>query len=186
MKIHIQNMVSRRCIMMVQTQLEKLGIAYKSVELGVAILKRGLSDSRKKKLQIALHQSGLELMYDEKVMLIEKVVNLIVEMVHHAPEFPKVNFSEFIGKQMQQDYHKLSEIFSKTKGITIEHFIILHKVEKVKELIIYDDLSLTEISYKMDYSSVAHLSKQFKQVTGFTPTFFKSIAKRKRTKLEDL
>ncbi|UZJ64307.1 helix-turn-helix domain-containing protein [Sphingobacterium sp. KU25419] len=99
---------------------------------------------------------------------------------------PKVNFSDFLSEKLQRNYHYLAEIFSKTKGITIEHFITLHKVEKIKELIIYDELNLTEISYKMYYSSVSHLSKQFKKITGLTPTFFKNLPHRQRINLEDL
>lgn len=186
MKILIQNMVSLRCKMMVKSELEKLGIVYKSIELGEVQLETPISEALKQLLKIELHKSGLELMYDEKAIMIEKIINIIVEMVHYSNELPAVNFSTFLSEKMQQDYHKMAEIFSKTKGITIEHFIILHKVEKVKELIIYDKLSLTEISYKMHYSSVAHLSKQFKQVTGLTPTFFKSLSKRERNNLENL
>jgi AraC-like DNA-binding protein len=107
-------------------------------------------------------------------------------MVHYTDELPAVNFSEFLSKEMEMDYHKLAEVFSKTKGITIERFIILHKIERAKELIIYDELNLTEISYKLHYSSVAHLSNQFKQVTGLTPTFFKNLSIRKRQNLEDV
>lgn len=185
MKLLIQNMVSLRCKMMVKSELEKLGIAYKSVELGEVQLVEPITKSVKQTLKKALHESGLELMHDKKAMLIEKIINIIVEMVHYSDELPNVNFSTFLSEKMGQDYHKMSEIFSKTKGVTIEHFIILHKVERIKELIIYDDLNLTKISYKMHYSSVAHF-KQFKQVTGLTPTFFKSISERKRNNLEDL
>lgn len=186
MKLLIQNMVSLRCKMMVKAELEKLGITYTSIELGEVQLAGTITESVKHELKKALHKSGLELMYDKKAMLIEKIINIIVEMVHYSDEYPDVNFSTFLSEKMEQDYHKMADIFSKTKGVTIEHFIILHKVERVKELIIYDDLNLTEISYKMHYSSVAHLSKQFKQVTGLTPTFFKSLAKRHRNNLEDL
>jgi AraC-like DNA-binding protein len=186
MKIFIQNMVSLRCKMVVKSELEKLGIAYKSIELGEVQLTKPITEAIGQTLKKALHKSGLELMDDKKAILIEKIINIIVEMVHYSDELPKVNFSTFLSKKLHQDYHKLAEIFSKTKGITIEHFIILHKVERIKELIIYDELNLTEISYKMHYSSVAHLSKQFKQVTGLTPTFFKSLSERKRNNLEDL
>ncbi|MCH7414927.1 AraC family transcriptional regulator [Belliella sp. R4-6] len=133
-----------------------------------------------------MHKSGLELMDDKRAMLIEKITNVIVEMVHYSDELPKVNFSVFLSEKLGLDYHKLAEIFSKTKGITIEHFIIIHKVERIKELIIYDELNLTEISYLMHYNSVSHLSRQFKQVTGLTPTFFKSLSRRQRFNLEDL
>jgi AraC-like DNA-binding protein len=186
MKLHIQNMVSLRCKMMVKSELAKLGIAYNSIELGEVQLTKPLTDELRQILKKELHKSGLELMQDKKAMLIEKIINTIVEMVHYSDDLPNINFSDFLSKKMQQDYHKMAEVFSKTKGITIEHFIILHKIERIKELIIYDDFNLTEISYKMHYSSVAHLSRQFKQVTGLTPTFFKSLSKRKRNNLEDL
>lgn len=186
MKIFIQNMVSLRCKMMVKSELEKLDITYKCIELGEAKLYKTLSITERQLLKEALHKSGLELMDDKKAILIEQIINIIVEMVHYSDELPEVSFSILLSEKMQQDYHKMAEIFSKTKGITIEHFIIIHKVEKIKELIIYDELNLTEISYKMHYSSLAHLSKQFKQITGLTPSFFKSLSKRKRINLEDL
>jgi YesN/AraC family two-component response regulator len=186
MKILIQNMVSLRCKMMVKLELDKLGITYKSIELGEVELAESITEATKQLLETALHKSGLEVMHEEKAMLIEKIINIIVEMVHYSDEYPKTNFSTFLSEKMQQDYHKMAEIFSKTKGINIEHFIILHKVEKVKELIMYDELNLSEISYKMHYASIAHLSKQFKQITGLTPTFFKSLSKKQRCNLEDL
>lgn len=185
-KLHIQNMVSLRCKLMVKAELDKLGLAYTSIELGEVVLANNISDPVKRQLQQSLRVSGLELMHDEKAMLVEKINNIIVEMVHYTDELPKVNFSTFLSEKLGQDYHKLAEVFSKTKGVTIEHFIILHKIERIKELIIYDDLNLTEISYKMHYSSVAHLSRQFKQITGLTPTFFKSLAKHDRKNLEDI
>jgi AraC-like DNA-binding protein len=172
--------------MMVASELNKLGIVYKSIELGEVELANSISKTIEEALKIELHKSGLELMHNEKAMMIEKIITIIIEMVHHSEEFPTVNFSTFLSDKMEQDYHKMAEIFSKTKGVTIEHFIILHKIEKIKELIIYDELNFTEISYKMNYKSVAHLSRQFKQVTGLTPTFFKSLSKRQRNNLEDL
>lgn len=186
MKLHIQNMVSLRCKLMVKSELKKLSIDYKSIELGEVKLEKPISAELREKLKIELHKSGLELMHDKKAMLIEAIINHIVEMVHYSDEIPQVNFSTYLSKAMQQDYHKMAEVFSKTKGITIEHFIILHKVERIKELIIYDELNLSEISFKMHYSSVAHLSRQFKQVTGLTPSFFKSLSIRNRTNLEDI
>jgi methylphosphotriester-DNA--protein-cysteine methyltransferase len=171
---------------MVKSELEKLGIDYKSVELGEVQLVKPLSATNREKLKTALHKSGLEVMNDKKAMMIEKIINIIVEMVHYSDELPKVNFSVFLQEKMNLDYHKMAEIFSKTKGVTIEHFILLHKVERIKELITYDKLNLTEISYKMHYSSVANLSRQFKQITGLTPSYFKSLSQRERINLEDL
>jgi AraC-like DNA-binding protein len=172
--------------MMVKSELDNLNLDYRSIELGEVMLKQPISEAERFLLKEALHKSKLELMDDTKAMLIEKIINIIVEMVHYTDELPQVNFSEFLSEKLEQDYHKLAEVFSKTKGITIERFIILHKVERIKELIIYNELNLTEISYKLHYSSVAHLSNQFKQVTGLTPTFFKNLAKRRRTNLEDI
>ncbi len=186
MKLFIQNMVSLRCKMMVKSELEKVGLGFRSIELGEVELEKSISPSETAILKKALHRSGLELMDDKKAMLIEKIINIIVEMVHYSDDKPQVNFSVYLSEKLNQNYQRLSEIFSKTKGITIEHFIILHKVERIKELIIYDELSLTEISYKLHYSSVAHLSKQFKHVTGLTPSFFKALTLRKRNNLEDL
>jgi AraC-like DNA-binding protein len=186
MKIFIQNMVSLRCKLLVKSVLEHLDIDYKSVELGEVQLIAPITEMQRQKLKEELHKSGLELMDDKKTILIEQIINIVVEMVHYTDELPNINFSVLLSEKLHQDYHKLSEIFSKTKGITIEHFIILHKVERIKELITYDELNLTEISYKMHYTSVAYLSRQFKQVTGLTPTFFKNLLKRERRNLEDL
>jgi hypothetical protein len=172
--------------MLVASELNKLGIDYKSIELGEVQLLEALTDSKRQMLKKELHKFGLEIMVDSKAIIVEKIVNTIVEMIHYSDNLPPVNFSTFLSEKLNQDYHKMAELFSKTKGITIQHFIILHKVERIKELIIYDELNLTEISYKLHYSSVAHLSHQFKQVTGLSPTLFKSLAERKRINLEDL
>jgi AraC-like DNA-binding protein len=186
MKIFIQNMVSQRCKMMVVAELGKLGINHKAIELGEVDLQQPISEADRTSLGAELHKSGLELMDDKRAMLIEKIINLIVEMVHYSADPPKEPFSKTLSRVLNQDYRKLAEIFSKTKGVTIEHFIILHKVERIKELIIYDELNITEISYKLHYSSVAHLSNQFRQITGLTPSAFKFLAKRTRQNLEDL
>jgi AraC-like DNA-binding protein len=172
--------------MIVKSELDKLDVSYTSVELGEVQLEKPMNEITKEHLKQALHRSGLEVMDNKDAILIEKIINIIIEMIHYSDELPNVNFSTFLSEKLQQDYHKMATLFSKTKGITIEHFIIRHKIEKVKELITYDELSLTEISYKMHYSSVAHLSRQFKQVTGFTPSFFKHQLGRKRSNLEDL
>jgi AraC-like DNA-binding protein len=186
MKLFIQHMVSLRCKLLVKSVLEDLAIDFKSIELGEVNLLMPISWTKKQLLKKELHKSGLDLMDDKNAILIERIINIIVEMVHYSDEFPAINFSNYLSEKMHLDYHKMAEVFSKTKGMTIEHFIIIHKIEKIKELIIYDELNLTEISYKMHYSSVAHLSKQFKQITGLTPSFFKSMSKQTRTNLEDL
>lgn len=172
--------------MMVKSELDSLGIPYKSIELGEVQLVKTVSEKKIQLLKSSLHKSGLEVMQDDKAILIERIINTIIKMVHYSEELPKVNFSNLLSEKLEMNYQYLADIFSKTKGITIEHFIMLHKIERVKELIIYDQLSLTEISYKMQYSSVSHLSNQFKKITGLTPTFFKNLPSRKRFNLEDL
>ncbi len=172
--------------MMVKSELEKLGLKYKYVELGEVEIIKKLSQKSHLQLKEALHKSGLELMDDKKAILIEKVKNVVVEMVHYADELPKIKFSDYLSEKLNHSYKSMSTIFSEVKGITIEQFVILHKIEKAKELIIYDELNLSEIAIKLNYSSVAHLSNQFKKVTGLTPSFFKSLKNKKRTSLENL
>jgi len=186
MKLFIQHMVSLRCKIMVREELNNLNLAFTSVELGEVDLLKNISEKDRMQLKSKLHTSGLVLMDDKNAILVERIINIIVEMVHHNDELPKVNFSNFLVEKLQQDYYTLSEVFSKTKGITIEQFIILHKIERVKELIIYDELNLTEIAHKMHYSSVAHLSNQFKKTTGLTPSFFKNLKDKRRKTLESL
>jgi AraC-like DNA-binding protein len=186
MKVFIQNMVSKRCKMMVQKKLEELEILYISVELGEVYLKNAISDSLKRKLSIALHHMGLEVIYDKKDILIEKITLLIIEAVHNENDVPKTNFSDYLSRKLLHNYHYLAALFSKAKGITIEHFMILHKVERIKELIMYNEMNLTEISYRMHYSSVSHLSKQFKKTTGLTPSYFRNLELKKRSSIEDL
>lgn len=147
---------------------------------------KDLTEVEREKLRKILLKSGLELMDDKKAMLIEKIKNVIIEMVHYTDELPKVNYSEYISEKLGLDYTHISKIFSEVKGITIEQFIIAHKIERVKELLLYDELNLTQISYIMNYSSVSHLSKQFKKVTGLTPSFFKQLKDKKRIALENV
>jgi len=179
-------MVSLRCKMLVKAELKKLHIAYKIVDLGEADLEEPLSDEQYSELKILLAKSGLELMDDKKAMLVEKIKNVIIEMVHYADELPEINFSDYLSEKLNHNYTYLSNLFSEVKGITIEHFIIIHKIEKVKELIMYDELNLTQIAFKMNYSSVAHLSNQFKKITGLTPSFFKGLKDKRRSSLEDM
>lgn len=156
-------MVSIRCKMMVKAELDKLGLHYGIVELGEVEIKENISAEQAHQLKRALLRSGLELMDDKRAMLIEKIKNVIVEMVHYSDDLPKVKNSVYISEKLNHDYTYLSNLFSEATGITIEHYIINHKIEKVKELIIYDELNLTEIAWKLNYSSVAHLSTQFKK-----------------------
>ncbi len=170
--------------MTVIAELNKMGLHYTNMELGEVHLVKPITPVQRNHLKKVLHEYGLELIDDKKAILVEKIVSIITHMIHESEEIPFTNFSKFLTNQLNQDYHSLSTLFSKTKGITIEHFIILHKIERVKELIMYDELSLTEISYKLHYSSVAHLSNQFKKVTGLTPTFFKNIKHKKHRPIE--
>ena len=173
-------MVCLCCKMMVAAELNKMGLLYTSLELGEVHLVKPITKKEKTLLKKVIKKYGLELMHDKKAILVEKIVTIIVKMIHKSEEVPAINFSEFLTNQLKQDYHSLSTLFSKIKGMTIEHFIILNKIEKIKELIMYDELSLTEISYKLNYSSVAHMSTQFKKSTGLTPTFFKGLKNKKR------
>ena len=186
MKLYIKYMVSIRCKMVVKEELDKLGIHYLILDLGTVEIMDDLTAEQKGKLKIGLLRSGLELMDDKKTVLIEKIKSIIIEMVHYTDELPKVNYSDYISEKLGLDYTYLSKIFSEVKGITIEHFIIAHKIERVKELLLYDELNLTQISYMLNYSSVAHLSRQFKKVTGLTPSFFKQLKDKKRISLENI
>jgi len=179
-------MVCLCCNKIVANELEKLQINYTCIELGEVNLSKPISNSEQTQLKTELLQYGLELMEDPKAILVEKIVSIIVQKIHKSEDSPHINFSVYLSNYLHQDYHTLSALFSKTKGITIEHFILLHKIEYVKELIIYNQLTLTEIAYKLNYSSVAHLSTQFKKITGITPTFFKRIRNKQRIPLENL
>ncbi len=186
MKLYIKYMVSLRCKMVVKDELRKLGINYSNISLGQVELAEEINRSQLENIRIALKQSGLELMDDKKSVLIEKIKDVVIEMVHYEDELPKVNFSDYLTEKLGYNYTYLANLFSETEGTTIEHFIIIHKIERVKELIIYDELNLTEIAWKLHYSSVSHLSNQFKKITGLTPSFFKSLKNKKRSNLENL
>lgn len=186
MKLYIKFMVSIRCKMVVKAELDKLGLHYGVVDLGEVEVKEHVSAEQREQLKIALAYSGLELMDDKKAVLIERIKNVIVEMVHYSVEMPKVKNSAYISEKLKHDYTYLANLFSEATGITIEHYIIAHKIERVKELLLYDELNLTEISYLLNYSSVAHLSSQFKKVTGLTPTFFKQLKYKRRVMLESV
>jgi AraC-like DNA-binding protein len=179
-------MVSNRCKMLVKEELKKLGLHFIVVDLGEVEIMENLSAEILSKLKRALLDAGLELMDDKKSILIEKIKNVITEMVHYSEELPKVNYSDYISEKLDYDYTYLSNIFSEVKGITIQQFIIIHKIERVKELLLYEELNLTEISYKMHYSSVAHLSNQFKRVTGLSPTHYKQLKDKRRKPLEEI
>ena len=179
-------MVSIRCKMLVRAELERLNLHPLIVELGEVTLKEAMSDGEQESLKIALTKSGLVLMDDKRSILFEKIKNVIIEMIHYADELPETNFSDYLSNKLDYNYIYLSNLFSEIKGITIEHYIISHKIERAKELLIYDELTLTEIAYKLHYSSVAHLSNQFKRVTGLTPSFFKNMKQKRLIAHEDL
>jgi AraC-like DNA-binding protein len=179
-------MVSNRCKMAVKEELKKLGLHFIVVDLGEIDIMETITSGQREQLKSGLLLSGLELMDDKKAMLIEKINNVITEMIHHSDELPKINYSDYISEKLKYDYTYLSNVFSEVKGITIQQFIIIHKIERVKELLMYDELNLTEISYKLHYSSVAHLSNQFKKVTGLTPSHFKQLKEKSRRPIEDI
>lgn len=175
-----------RCKMVVKSELDKLGLHYTKIELGEVEVMENLTEEQLKLLKYSLLQSGLELMDNQKSILIEKIKNTILEMVLYNEEMPKINFSEHLSNKLKHDYTYLANLFSEVTGVTIEHYIIIHKIERVKELILFDELNLTEIAFKLNYSSVAHLSNQFKKITGLTPTFFKYLRNKKITALNDV
>ncbi|UTA66897.1 MULTISPECIES: AraC family transcriptional regulator [Emticicia] len=186
MKLYVKFMVSIRCKMLVKAELDKLGLRWRSIDLGEIEIEGNITEEQHKLLKANLLRSGLELMDDKKAILIQKIKNVIIEMVHYDDELPKMKNSEYISEKLHYDYTYLANLFSEATGITIEQFIIIHKIERVKELLIYNELNLTEISYKLNYSSVAHLSNQFKKVTGLTPSFFKSLRDKKRIPIENI
>ena len=179
-------MVCIRCKMVVKEELTKLGLHYSTVELGEAEILENISARQHDQIRTALLKSGLELMDDKKSVLIQKIKNIIIELVHYSEEPLAINFSEFLSQKLNYDYTYLANLFSEVQGATIEQFLIAHKIERVKELLVYDELNLTEIAYKMHYSSVAHLSAQFKKVTGLTPSHFKQLKNKRRSMLDDL
>jgi AraC-like DNA-binding protein len=172
--------------MMVKEELKNLGIEYTAVELGTVHIPAELTPLQTSQLTENLLRSGLELLSDKRTILIEKIKIVVVEMVHYSDELPVVNYSAYISDKLGYDYTYLANIFSEVNGITLQQYIINHKIERVKELLLYDELSLTEISYKLHYSSVAHLSNQFKKVTGLSPSFYKSLKQKRRENLENM
>ena len=186
MVLYIKYMVSLRCKMMVKEELLKLGLHYIIVDLGTIEILEDITEVQRAQLKKSLLRSGLELLEDNRSILIERIKNVITEMVHYSDEMPKVNYSDYISEKLHHDYTYLSNLFSEVKGITIQQYIINHKIERVKELLLYDELNLTEISYKLNYSSVSHLSNQFKKVTGLTPSFFKKLKQKRLLALEDV
>ncbi|MNE21185.1 DNA-binding transcriptional regulator MelR [compost metagenome] len=184
MKLYIKYMVSLRCKMVVREKLTSLGLHCAKVDLGVVEIRENISEETREKLKINLSRCGLELLEDRTTILIEQIKSVVIEMIHYLDDdAPKMNYSDYISEKLNYDYTYLSNVFSKVKGITIQQFIIRNKIERVKELLMDDEMNLTEISYKLNYSSVAHLSNQFKKITGFSPSFYKQI-KFSRSNLE--
>lgn len=172
--------------MLVKDELKKLDIPYRSVDLGMVETERDLTPGQHEQLRSNLLRSGLELLDDKKSILIEKIKAVIVELIHYSEELPKMNYSEYISEKLGYDYTYLANTFSEVKGITIQQFIIIHKIERVKELLLYDELNLTEIAYKLHYSSVAHLSTQFKKITGLSPSFYRQLKQKRKNNLENM
>jgi len=172
--------------MVVRDELSKLGLHYTTVELGEADIVETISQEQHDLVKAALLRQGLELMDDKKSVLIQKIKNVIVELVHYTEEPLRVKFSEYLSQKLNHDYTYMANLFSEVQGITIEKFIISHKIERVKELLVYNELNLTEIANLMHYSSVAHLSAQFKKITGLTPSHFRQLKEKRRSMLDDV
>lgn len=179
-------MVSNRCKMAVKEELKKLGLHFIVVDLGEVEIMEELSAEELQQIKVGLQALGLELMDDKKAILIEKIKNTIIEMVHHSDQIIKTNFSDYLAAKLDHSYAYLAHLFSEVQGMTIEHFIISHKIERIKELIIYNEMNITEIADNMNYSSVAHLSNQFKKVTGLSPSHFKNLKQKIRIPLEEI
>jgi len=186
LKLYIKYMVSNRCKLAVKSELKKLGLHFIFVDLGVVEIMENINSEKRQLLKANLFDAGFELMDDKRAILIEKIKTIIIEMVHHTEESIKINFSDFLSEKLNHNYTYLANLFSEVQGITIEHFIISHKVERIKELIIYGEHNITEIAWKMGYSSVAHLSTQFKKVTGLSPTHFKQLKDKRRSPIEEI
>jgi AraC-like DNA-binding protein len=172
--------------MLVKEELKKLGLIYVVVDLGVIELLEDITEEQREHLKINLLKSGLELLDDKRAVLVESIKNVITEIIQYSHEALKLNYSDLISKNLGYNYTYLANVFSEVKGITIQQYIIIHKIEKAKELLLYNELTLTEIAYRLHYSSIAHLSNQFKKITGLTPTFYKSIAEKRRGNLENV
>jgi AraC-like DNA-binding protein len=179
-------MISARCKMLVRDALKALGLHFVIVDLGEVDVMENITTTQREQLRIALQDAGLELMEDKRAILLEKIKLTIIDVVHHREEDTRINFSHYLAEKLQYDYTHLANIFSEASGTTIEQYMIAQKVERIKELITYDELNITEIAWKMNYSSVAHLSNQFKKVTGLSPSHFKKIKDNKRQTLEEV
>jgi AraC-like DNA-binding protein len=172
--------------MIVKEELQKLDLKYVVIDLGLVEVMEDITQDQRELLKANLLRSGLELLDDKRSILIEKIKNVITELIHYSDELPRVNYSNYLSEKLGYDYTYLSNIFSEVKGTTIQQFIIINKIERVKELLLYNELNLTEIADKLHYSSVAHLSNQFKKITGLSPSFFKQLKQKRKGNLENL
>ncbi|WP_226389041.1 helix-turn-helix domain-containing protein [Penaeicola halotolerans] len=186
MKLYIKYMVSQRCKIVVSEALKRMNIDHALVDLGTIEIPQEINTEQINQLATILSQSGLELMEDKKNILVEKIKNTVIDIIHHSEELPKTNYSTYISEKLQYDYTYLANIFSEVKGMTLQQYIILHKIERVKELLLYNELNLSEIAFKMHYSSVAHLSNQFKKITGLSPSYYKQLKEKRKGSLENL
>lgn len=186
MKIYIKNMVCSRCKMVVKSELEQLGLSLLSVDLGEIETAEAITETQKTAIQNQLKPLGFELIDDKKSKIIDKIKTLIIDLVHNKNNDINVNLSEYLSSQIAQDYSTLSNLFSEVENTSIEKYFINQKIEKVKELLMYDEMTLSEIAYQLNYSSVSYLSNQFKKITGFSPTYFKQLKNKKRKQIEDL
>ncbi|MGX1928352.1 helix-turn-helix domain-containing protein [Flagellimonas sp. 2504JD4-2] len=186
MRLYIKYMVSQRCKMLVREELIKLNLEHTILDLGMVEIMEDVPEDKLILFGHNLLKSGLELLDDTKSILIERIKTAIVEMIHYTDEIPKTNYSGYLSEKLGYDYTYLSNTFSEVQGITIQHYIIKHKIEKVKELLLYNELNLAEIAHKLHYSSPSHLSNQFKKITGLTPSFFKKMKKKRLQNLENL
>ncbi|MFO8087378.1 MAG: AraC family transcriptional regulator [Bacteroidales bacterium] len=186
MKLYIKYMVSLRCKLLVKEELNKVGIKSAVIDLGVVDVLEDITQEQREELSKNLLKSGLEVLDDKKSILVEKIKNVIVEMIHYADELPEIKYSDYISQKLGYDYTYLSNLFSEVKGITLQQYMIIHRIEKAKELILYDELNISEISYKLHYSSVAHFSNQFKKITGLNPSYYKRLKQKRKGNLEEL
>lgn len=185
-KLYIKYMVSLRCKLMVREELNKLGLPFIVVDLGVVELAGPITQEQRDQLSRNLRKSGLELLDDKRSVFVERIKNVIIAMVHYSEELPESNHSDYLARELGYDYTYLSNLFSEVKGMTVQQYIIMHKIERAKELILYEELNVSEISYRLQYSSVAHFSNQFKKLTGLSPSYYKKLKERRKRNLEDL
>lgn len=186
-QLHIKNMVCNRCIKVVKDEFEKLDLKIETIELGKVCISSQLNEAKLSEIREMLDENGFELIDDKKSKLIDRIKTLVINMIHYQKEVSvSINSSDFISREIGYDYSYLSNLFSSVEGITIEKYIINQKIEKVKELLFYNELTLNEIAIQLGYSSVQHLSNQFKKITGFTPSHFKKLKENKRKPLDEV